>query len=178
MCVTACRFCRPLKAMLTRLPTLPPSQMVGGVCFQMLVMILYSVLLVFVYRYTTKKPVNQFRFRKTKPIQAVPEGSLNAEEIKRADRLIGAMVFSTLLIFIRSIYRTVELLDGWTGDIIEREDLFCILDGLMVLLAIVVLNIEHPMWTLPRRSASDTIFHSPEESPQAPGQKEGKRSAA
>lgn len=145
----------------------------------MLVMILFSILLVeFVLRYTLKKPVKQFRLRKTKPIQAVPDGSLNEAEIKRADALIGAMVFSTLMIFIRSIYRTVELLGGWTGDIIEREDLFCVLDGLMVLLAIVVLNIEHPMWTLPRRSASDTIFQAPEESPQAPGQKEGKHPTA
>lgn len=153
--------------------------MVGGVCFQMLVMILYSILLVeFVYRYTTKKPVTQFRFRKTKPIQAVPDGSLNAPEIKRADRLIAAMVFSTLLIFIRSIYRTVELLDGWTGAIIQREDLFCVLDGLMVLLAIVVLNVEHPLWTLPRRSASETIFQAPDEPSVEPGQREFKRPVA
>lgn len=113
-------------------------------------MVAYSILLAeFVFRYYKDKPVKPFRVWKTKPAMAVPRGVVPAGDIKRSEVLIGAMIFSTLLIFVRSIYRVIELLDGWTGPIISNEMLFCVLDGLMVLLATLVFNFIHPWWFLP-----------------------------
>ncbi|KAG1737972.1 RTA1 like protein-domain-containing protein [Suillus lakei] len=58
--------------------------------------------------------------------------------------LLGAMTFCTLCIFIRSIYRTVELAGGWLGPVITTQRDFDWLDGAMVTLAIYTLNFFHP----------------------------------
>ncbi|KAE8350192.1 RTA1 like protein-domain-containing protein [Aspergillus coremiiformis] len=63
--------------------------------------------------------------------------------------LFGAMVFSVLVIYIRSIYRTIELSQGWTGYLITREKYFLALDGAMMVAAVVVFNIFHPAWLMP-----------------------------
>jgi hypothetical protein len=63
--------------------------------------------------------------------------------------LLGAMIFSVLCIYIRSIYRTIELLQGWHGFLITHEKYFIALDGAMMVAAVVVFNIIHPGWLLP-----------------------------
>ncbi|KAI6145077.1 RTA1 like protein-domain-containing protein [Pisolithus tinctorius] len=55
-----------------------------------------------------------------------------------------AMGFNTTCLFIRAVYRTVELIDGWNGRIISTQLYFNVLDGGMVVLAIFTLNIFHP----------------------------------
>jgi len=135
--------------------------MVAGVIIQMVIMVAYSLLLAeFVYRFFADKPVKPFRIWKTKPAMAVPKGVVGPADVRKARILIIAMVFSTILIFIRSIYRTIELLDGWTGPIISNEGLFCGLDGLMVFLATAVFNVIHPLWYLPRKT--DDHFYEAE----------------
>jgi hypothetical protein len=144
--------------------------MVAGVIIQMVVMILYSILLAeTVTRFISKRPVKPFRFRKTREMVPVPDGTVSPQAIRKAKILIGAMVFSTILIFIRSIYRTIELLEGWTGPIISNEMLFCVLDGLMVFLAVLVLNIFHPAQLLPARpKIAVTPSHSQGDVEKAP----------
>jgi hypothetical protein len=44
----------------------------------------------------------------------------------------------------RSVYRTIELQDGWTGRIIHTELYFNVLDGGMVTLAVFTMNFIHP----------------------------------
>ncbi|KAK4684487.1 hypothetical protein P7C73_g5685, partial [Tremellales sp. Uapishka_1] len=61
--------------------------------------------------------------------------------------LIGCIV-TTGLIFIRSVFRAAELLDGWTGPIETNQVLFTVLDGLMMLFAWLLLNAIHPGRTL------------------------------
>jgi len=132
--------------------------MVAGVIIQMVVMIAYSaILLEFVVRYLSQRPVGrQFRLRRTKENAFVAPGSVEPADERKLKVLIAAMVFSTLLIFVRSIYRTVELLDGWTGPIISDETLFAVLDGLMVFLAIAVFNAVHPTYFFPRYRERDS----------------------
>ncbi|CRG87042.1 hypothetical protein PISL3812_04056 [Talaromyces islandicus] len=60
--------------------------------------------------------------------------------------LLGATAFSTVTIYIRSIYRTIELAEGWTGYLITREPYFIVLDGIMIVLATGVFNVIHPGW--------------------------------
>jgi hypothetical protein len=60
--------------------------------------------------------------------------------------LLGATAFSTVMIYIRSIYRTIELSQGWTGYLITREPYFIVLDGIMIVLATGVFNVIHPGW--------------------------------
>ncbi|KAG1741867.1 RTA-like protein [Suillus paluster] len=55
------------------------------------------------------------------------------------------MIFGVeFCIFIRSVYRTVELANGWTGTVITTQRYFDWLDGALVTLAIYTLNVMHP----------------------------------
>lgn len=56
----------------------------------------------------------------------------------------SAIVASTLLIYARSIYRVVELAQGWNGYLMYHEIYFLILETLLVVLATLVLAIFHP----------------------------------
>lgn len=71
--------------------------------------------------------------------------------------LLGAMIFSVLCIYIRSIYRTIELSQGWSGYLITHERYFIVLDGIMMVLAVGVFNIFHPGWLLPKNEVKP--FH-------------------
>jgi hypothetical protein len=68
--------------------------------------------------------------------------------------LLTATAVSVAFIYIRSIYRTVELLQGWTGYLITHERYFIALDGAMMLAAVNVLNVFHPGRLLPTESYS------------------------
>ncbi|KAJ7732438.1 RTA1 like protein [Mycena metata] len=106
--------------------------MLGGIVFQLVVIILFSALMFdFVYRYLRDLPV---RVGSTAP------GALTL----RLKIMLAGVAFSTTTLFIRSVYRTIELSGGWNGRIIETEVYFNVLDGGMVVLAIFTLNFAHP----------------------------------
>lgn len=64
--------------------------------------------------------------------------------------LVWTSAFSVLLIYIRSIYRTIELAQGWNGYLITKEPFFIGLDGSLMLVAVAVFNFVHPGWALQR----------------------------
>jgi hypothetical protein len=66
---------------------------------------------------------------------------------KKVQWIIAATVFSVVLIVTRSIYRTIELLQGWSGYLITTERYFIALDGSMMVLAVGVFNIARPGWS-------------------------------
>ncbi|CDK25497.1 unnamed protein product [Kuraishia capsulata CBS 1993] len=74
----------------------------------------------------------------------------------RARRLFStfpiAISIAVLFVFIRCIYRLVELSEGWTGFLIEHEVYFMILDALMMCLAILLMTIYHPGFVFGRDS--------------------------
>ena len=69
--------------------------------------------------------------------------------------LLGAMVLSVVVIYIRSIYRTIELAQGWDGYLITHESYFIGLDGVMMVIAVGIFNLCHPGWLLP--SGKDAV---------------------
>ncbi|KAJ7037219.1 RTA1-like protein, partial [Mycena alexandri] len=108
--------------------------MLGGIAFQFAVIILFSALTVdFVHRYLRDRPV---RVEAT----AAARGALTP----RLKIMLAALAFSTTTLFIRSVYRIIELSGGWDGRIIHTEVYFNVLDGGMVVLAIFTLNFAHP----------------------------------
>ncbi|CAI7656352.1 unnamed protein product [Penicillium bialowiezense] len=64
--------------------------------------------------------------------------------------LFAAMILSIVCIYIRSIYRTIELSQGWSGYLITHESYFIALDGAMMIISVAVFNLLHPGWMLPR----------------------------
>lgn len=59
---------------------------------------------------------------------------------------VAALALATICIFIRSIYRVIELAQGWEGELIKNQTYFIILEGAMVIIAVLALNIFHPGW--------------------------------
>ncbi|KZT61016.1 RTA1-domain-containing protein [Calocera cornea HHB12733] len=107
--------------------------MVGGIVWQLAAMTVYVALaLEFFLRVRLDKPQHGFGFA---------QGS-------KLSLQITALFLSTLLIYMRSIYRTVELLDGWTGRIITTEVYFNVLDAMPITLAMFTMNLLHPAWLL------------------------------
>ncbi|KAB8227031.1 RTA1 domain-containing protein [Aspergillus alliaceus] len=67
--------------------------------------------------------------------------------------LVAATSASVAFIYIRSIYRTVELLQGWSGYLITHEKYFIVLDSAMMVAAVGVFNVFHPAWLMPSGSS-------------------------
>ena len=74
--------------------------------------------------------------------------------------LFAAMIFSVLCIYTRSIYRTIELSEGWSGYLITNERYFIALDGAMMVAAVVVFNVFHPGMLMPRGKDGDAEMRS------------------
>ncbi|KAF9648845.1 RTA1-domain-containing protein [Thelephora ganbajun] len=110
--------------------------MLGGIIFQMVAITVYMVLATeFVYRYLKDKPFQR-------PYNDPPTGNYFMDKNMKA-MLLGC-VFSSLAIYVRSVYRTIELIDGWQGRIITTQIYFNTMDGAMILLAMYCLNFLHP----------------------------------
>ena len=63
---------------------------------------------------------------------------------KKVKALIAATTISCVFILIRSIYRTVELLQGWSGYLIAHEPYFIVFDACTMLIAGGIFNFVHP----------------------------------
>ena len=59
---------------------------------------------------------------------------------------LAALALATICIFIRSIYRVIELAQGWEGELIKNQRYFIVLEGVMVIVAVLALNAFHPAW--------------------------------
>ncbi|KIY46129.1 RTA1 like protein [Fistulina hepatica ATCC 64428] len=118
--------------------------MLGGIVFQMFSMALFVVCgAEFLWRYFKDRPVRSLAQNSLMPddTTAIAEPRTLTPKIKT---MLGSVVFSTLCLFIRSIYRTIELSNGFAGRIIHTQLYFNILDGMMIVLAMYTLNIFHP----------------------------------
>ena len=62
--------------------------------------------------------------------------------------LVATTSLSVVAIFVRSVYRCVELLQGWTGYLITHEEYFIALDGALMVLAVGCFNVCYPGWLL------------------------------
>lgn len=57
---------------------------------------------------------------------------------------VAFLSLAIILILIRCIYRIDELSDGYNGPLIHDEGLFVGLEGVMIIVAVFVLNVGHP----------------------------------
>ncbi|KAG1729970.1 RTA1 like protein-domain-containing protein [Suillus paluster] len=118
--------------------TMGGNIILGGIVAQLFAIVVYvalaaEFLLRFKYNAPFRYGVKSFMFRKG-------QGYMS----KNVRRMLSGMSFCILCIFIRTVYRTVELADGWSGSVISTESYFIWLDGGFVTLAIYSLNFIHP----------------------------------
>ncbi|PCH39363.1 RTA1-domain-containing protein [Wolfiporia cocos MD-104 SS10] len=115
-------------------PDLGGNLMLAGIIFQLGAITIYVLLATeFVLRYLHNKPLKD-------RINTTTSYSLDT----RMKQMLMALAFSSLCIYVRTWYRTIELANGWTGYIIHTQRYFVIMDALMITFAMGVMNIFHP----------------------------------
>lgn len=57
---------------------------------------------------------------------------------------LAAVSVAVLLVFIRSVYRLIELAEGWSSDLAVDEIYFMILEALMISAASCLMTVFHP----------------------------------
>ncbi|KAF5001550.1 hypothetical protein FDECE_10898 [Fusarium decemcellulare] len=97
------------------------NMMVAGIIFQLVSMTVFCILFaIFIYR--------------TRRLQ-----------LTKGQRLTSyAMIISVVAVYIRCIYRTVELLEGWDGTLMKTQGYFIGLDGACIAVAVGVFCILDP----------------------------------
>jgi hypothetical protein len=143
--------------------SIPPSQsktgtniMVAGIVFQLVSITLFSILFgIFVARVRRMRPGQRDEAK-------APEDLMQNNSYSKVRALVIATVISCLMIYIRSVYRTVELLQGWRGYLISREGYFIGFDAILMFVAVVVFNVVHPGWALPT-SKQMTVWYGNKE---------------
>ncbi|CCM04576.1 uncharacterized protein FIBRA_06757 [Fibroporia radiculosa] len=115
-------------------PTAGSDIMLAGIIFQMAAITFYMLLASeFVLRYLYDRPVNS---RASEPTPYALDKSMK--------QMLAALVFSSLCIYLRSWYRTIELAGGWNGYVIHTQRYFVVMDAMMITFAMVVMNVFHP----------------------------------
>ncbi|KAF2714405.1 RTA1-domain-containing protein [Pleomassaria siparia CBS 279.74] len=119
-------------------PTVGNNIMIAGLSVQVITLLIFILL------------AGDFALRTYKRTKTL--GSAEALDPKHArlraswafKGFVVALSFATLCIFTRSVYRVAELSEGWTGRLIKTQSYFIGLEGAIVGLAVLVLNMFHP----------------------------------
>ncbi|KAL8786689.1 MAG: hypothetical protein Q9213_002624 [Squamulea squamosa] len=111
--------------------------MVTGLAFQVFTLLVFMLLCV------------DFAVRTVVRMNRMGEAALDPTHatLRRSMKFrlfLVALTLSTICIFIRSVFRVVELGEGWDGALIKNQTLFIVLEGVMVIIAVLVLNAFHP----------------------------------
>ncbi|KAI0801215.1 RTA1 like protein [Fomes fomentarius] len=106
----------------------------GGLVVQIVSM---SFFVLFMAEYAWRRAKDR-PFHKT--VHDTSEGAMD----RHMKMLIAGICISTVLIYIRSVYRIIEFADGFNGTVAHNQVLFNVFDGMMVTLAMYTLNFMHP----------------------------------
>lgn len=113
--------------------------MVAGLAFQVFTLLIFMFLCA------------DFALRTRRRYKSMGEAAFDQNPMYVAIRhdwkfkaFLVALTLATICIFWRSVYRVVELGEGWTGALIRRQNLFIAFEGVMVIIAAAALNIFHP----------------------------------
>ncbi|KAG8834960.1 hypothetical protein FRC17_006263 [Serendipita sp. 399] len=132
--------------------------MLYGIVTQMIALTAYVVLgTESIVRYYLDKPVRQIAIKNNQG--SSDDATLNEKVSRPRSEIDGktklmllGLVINTTFLFIRAIYRTIELNDGWDGSIITNQALFNWLDGMPITVCTYTFNILHPGMLLPRKN--------------------------
>nr|ODN95453.1 hypothetical protein L204_03992 [Cryptococcus depauperatus CBS 7855] len=149
-------------------PKTPTNIMVVGIVFQLVSMLIFcSLALDFMLRAWNNKPwPHRVRALATSPVdtqdslqskeEALNNSATNSvaahEEVKGWWWVMTGVALCSLMIIIRGLYRSVELVQGWNGYLITHQVYQDTLDAVPMFLALVFINVFHPGFFLPKRS--------------------------
>lgn len=108
--------------------------MIAGLAFQVFTLLAFIILAV------------DFAIRTLRhPAQLNHDPTLVSLRASTQFRLfLVALSLSTICIFWRCVFRVAELSDGWTGPIMKEQNLFVGFEGVMIVVAVLLLNVWHP----------------------------------
>lgn len=123
-------------------PTVGNNIMIAGLAFQVLTLFIFMILCTDFALRTHKryKALGQAAFDQNPMFVKLREGW-------KFKAFLAALTLATICIFWRSVYRVVELSEGWTGHLIRQQWLFVGFEGVMVIVACLALNLFHPAFT-------------------------------
>ncbi|CAE6432470.1 unnamed protein product [Rhizoctonia solani] len=117
--------------------------MLSGIIIQLAAVVLYTILgLEFIVRFAYNRPARPSAASEPRKYAGWNDVSRNIVWM-----LVG-LAIATMLIIMRSIYRTIELSDGWNGGIIAIEKWFNWFDGAPIVVAMFAFNLLHPGYLL------------------------------
>ncbi|KAK9485593.1 RTA1 like protein-domain-containing protein [Lipomyces starkeyi] len=133
--------------------------MIGGLGFQVAATLLFMLLCLDYYlrirnhRRSAGQSLSSFAPSWERNIQSEQQGAIPGDapakflpirEAKKTKIFLCAVAAAVLLVFVRSMYRVVELSTGWSGYLMTEEGYFLVLDALMVALTSWTMWIFHP----------------------------------
>ncbi|KAH7321839.1 RTA1 like protein-domain-containing protein [Rhexocercosporidium sp. MPI-PUGE-AT-0058] len=70
---------------------------------------------------------------------------------KKFKGFICAVIIAFLTVFFRCVYRIAEMVGGWANPIMRDEISFIIMEGVMIVVAVIALTICHPGYCFPQK---------------------------
>lgn len=100
-------------------PKVGSNVMIAGLSFQVFTLALFMTLCV----------EYGFRYRRASRSQRADLVVSRSALGSRFYIFMAVLALATLCIFIRSVYRVIELSEGWDGDLVHDQTLFIVLEG-------------------------------------------------
>ncbi|GAB7357863.1 hypothetical protein MBLNU230_g0034t1 [Neophaeotheca triangularis] len=117
--------------------------LVAGVSFQVVNMVFCgSLILLFAFNYQRSKKKSIESEKAPAPIQQ--DKAEDPEAVKRFRIFVWTLFVSFMAVLIRCCYRIPEMAQGWTGDLMQTEPTFLVLDSSMMVIAVWALTVTHP----------------------------------
>ncbi|EOA88312.1 uncharacterized protein SETTUDRAFT_168669 [Exserohilum turcica Et28A] len=118
--------------------------MIAGVVWQVFTLTIFGYLLV------------EYTVRTYKHRAEVPEEAMALWQKRSFKGFVFAIALSFITIFARCVYRIPELAFGWRSELMRNELDFIILEGAMIVTAVVALTLFHPGWCFPAVSQASS----------------------
>ncbi|EIW64628.1 RTA1-like protein [Trametes versicolor FP-101664 SS1] len=119
--------------------------MLAGIIFQLASLSVFCILVAeYLIRRIQDKPLKRRTINDSGSAETFVFSSRMGPIPKPLLQLACGLCAEATFLYIRGIYRTIELADGWQGKIIQTQSLFIVFDGVMVFLTMFSLNVFHP----------------------------------
>ncbi|KAH7106600.1 RTA1-domain-containing protein [Auriculariales sp. MPI-PUGE-AT-0066] len=107
--------------------------MLAGIGIQFAALTIYSLLAIeFLVRVALDRPLRSLNL------------SSRGDMDNKVKSMIAGLIIGAIFLFVRTVYRTIELTDGWNGKVITNQNLFNWCDGMPIAVAMLTLNVFHP----------------------------------
>lgn len=77
-----------------------------------------------------------------------PTSADRARQLRKTQLLLIGTAFASAMLYGRGVYRSIELAQGWTGELMTHEVYFVYLDGVLVVLGYAAFAALNPGWLI------------------------------